>query len=95
VTTLTFINSSCSAILIISRALPLPDLVLISSEQALHCQQPGSQHCLGREEGQQENQGIPEQFASTNNKIVEVYQKVLFGIHAAKIIQLAVCSKFT
>ena len=50
--------------------------------------QPGSQHCLGREEGQQENQGIPEQFASTNKKVAEVYQKVLYGIHAAKIIQL-------
>jgi hypothetical protein len=69
--------------------------VLTSSELALHCQQPGSQHCLGREEGQQENQGIPEQFASTNKKIAEVYQKVLYGIHAAKIIQLVACSKFT
>ncbi len=67
--------------------LPLPDLVLTSSEPALHC--------LWREEGQQENQGIPEQFASTNKKIAEVYQKVLYGIHAAKIIQLVVCSKFT
>ena len=64
-------------------------------ELALHCRQPGSQHCLGREEGQQENQGIPEQFAGTNKKIAEVYQKVLYCIHAAKIIKLVACSKFT
>jgi len=51
--------------------------VLTNGELALHCQQPGSLHCLGREEGQQENQGIPEQFAGTNKKIAEVYQKVL------------------
>jgi hypothetical protein len=69
--------------------------VLTNGELALHCQQPGSLHCLGREEGQQENQGIPEQFAGTNKKIAEVYQKVLYVIHAAKIIQLVARSKFT
>jgi hypothetical protein len=62
--------------------------VLTNGELALHCQQLGSQYCLGAEDGPQENQGIPEQFASTNKKIAEVYQKVLYGIHAAKIVQL-------
>lgn len=43
--------------------------------------------CLGREEGQQGNQGTPEQFASTNKKIAEIYQKFLYGLHLTKIIQ--------
>jgi len=61
----------------------------------LRCQQPASRHCLGREEGQQRNQVMPEQFASTNKKVAELYQKVLYGIHAAKIIELVACGKFT
>jgi len=50
---------------------------------------------LGEKRVNKKKLGIPEQFASTNKKIVEVYQKVLYGIHAAKIIQLVARSKFT
>ena len=43
----------------------------------------------------QESQTISKRLASTNKKVTEVCQKVLCGIHTAKIIQLVARSKFT
>jgi hypothetical protein len=51
------------------------------------CQQFGSQYSSGTKDSPQER--------STNKKVTEVCQKVLCGIHAAKIIQLVARSKFT
>jgi hypothetical protein len=59
------------------------------------CQQFGSQYSSGTKDSPQESQTISKRLASTNKKVTEVCQKVLCGIHAAKIIQLVARSKFT
>jgi hypothetical protein len=59
------------------------------------CQQFGSQYRPGTKYSPQESQTISKRLASTNKKVTEVCQKVLCSIHAAKIIQLVACSKFT
>ncbi|MCH7559036.1 MAG: hypothetical protein IIB56_16510 [Planctomycetes bacterium] len=66
----------------------MPDLVLTNGELAFDCQQFGSQYCPGTKDSPQESQTISKRLASTNNKVTEVCQKVLCGIHAANIIQL-------
>jgi hypothetical protein len=53
-----------------------------------------SQHCLGAEDGPQEKQGISGQLASAARHMTEVCQKVLCGIHPARIIESATSSKF-
>jgi len=69
--------------------------MLASSELALHCEQLGGQHCPGTKDSPQESQTISKRLASTNKKVTKVCQKVLCGIHAAKIVQLVARGKFT
>jgi len=71
------------------------DSLLASSEPAFDCQQFGSQYRSGTKDSPQESQTLSKRLASTNKKVTEVCQKVLCGIHAAKIIQLVARSKFT
>jgi hypothetical protein len=70
------------------------DLLPASSKSALQCQQFGSQYRPGKKDSPQESQSILERFTSANKKIAEVYQKVSYGIHPAKIIQSPACGKF-
>ncbi len=39
-------------------------------ELALHCQQLGSQHCLGAEDGPKESQTISNHFTGTHKKMI-------------------------
>ena len=71
------------------------DPLLASNELALDCQQFGSQYRSGTKDSPQKSQTISKRLTSTNKKVAEVCQKVLCGIHAAKIIQLVARSKFT
>ena len=57
---------------------------------AFGCQQFGSQHRPGTKDSPQESQTISKRLASTKKKVTEICQKVLCGIHAAKIIQFVV-----
>ncbi|MCH7916774.1 MAG: hypothetical protein IIC50_02175 [Planctomycetes bacterium] len=69
--------------------------MLTSGELAFCGQESGGQHGLGAEDGPQEDQGISHHFASTGMHATNVYQKASYGVHVAKIMEAAVCIKFT
>jgi hypothetical protein len=55
---------------------------LTDSELALHCQQPGSQHCSsGTKDSPQENQSISQQFTGRTEDVMKILEKVTYSIH--------------
>ena len=73
----------------------LPNLVLANNQWALYRQQSGCQNCPGTEHGPQENQGMSQQFTDATKEAVKTIEKVTYGIHVTKIVQLTTCGKFT
>jgi len=70
------------------------NFVFTGSELTLCSQQSGGQNGLGAEDGPHKHQGIANHFTNPAQHTTYVHQQASYDIHAGRITESTVCSKF-